>query len=76
VIGWERGFVAQMVSWVRGRERKASVALETLRRFDPAALYHCKKEFRALADVKHPQSGRIDPRGFVRLRPGVRFAAQ
>jgi tetratricopeptide (TPR) repeat protein len=32
----------------------ASVALKRLRRFDVAALYRLKREFRALADIDHP----------------------
>ena len=36
------------------RERGEHVALKTLSRVDPAGIYDLKKEFRALADVRHP----------------------
>ncbi len=36
------------------RERGRLVALKAMRRVDPVALYRFKKEFRALADIHHP----------------------
>ncbi|HVE81908.1 MAG TPA: AAA family ATPase, partial [Myxococcales bacterium] len=36
------------------RERSAPVALKTLHRMDPERLYALKREFRSLADLRHP----------------------
>ncbi|HYV46009.1 MAG TPA: AAA family ATPase [Myxococcaceae bacterium] len=36
------------------RERSAPVALKTFRRMDPERIYALKREFRALADLRHP----------------------
>src|SRR4051812_11160126 len=36
------------------RERGEHVALKTLSRVDPSGIYDLKKEFRSLADVRHP----------------------
>jgi hypothetical protein len=36
------------------RERKQSVALKTIRSVDAQAIYYLKREFRAIADVVHP----------------------
>jgi tetratricopeptide (TPR) repeat protein len=40
-------------------ERQASVALKTMVQTDPVALYTFKKEFRALADLHHPNLVRL-----------------
>ncbi|MBI2394421.1 MAG: AAA family ATPase [Deltaproteobacteria bacterium] len=41
------------------RELGRQVALKTLRQVDAAAIYHLKQEFRALADVRHPNLVRL-----------------
>lgn len=49
------GIVYEAFDRVRGE----SVALKTLRRSDPNAVYHLKREFRELADVEHPNLVRL-----------------
>lgn len=43
-----------VVYHVYDQERQAEVALKLLHKTDPTALYQFKKEFRALADITHP----------------------
>jgi len=43
-----------IVSEAFGMRRNVTVAIKQLRRLDPASVSHFKTEFRALADVTHP----------------------
>src|SRR5262245_13629481 len=43
-----------IVYQVYDRERARTVALKTLHRGDATGLYRLKREFRALADINHP----------------------
>ncbi|HVR00997.1 MAG TPA: hypothetical protein VMT47_02600, partial [Polyangia bacterium] len=41
------------------RERRTAVALKTIRSVDAQAIYYLKREFRAIADVVHPNLVRL-----------------
>jgi eukaryotic-like serine/threonine-protein kinase len=41
------------------RERKVRIALKTLRHVDPQAIYYLKREFRAIAELVHPNLVRL-----------------